>query len=721
VSADLELYAHSANESGQWHSLRAHLTAVAELASQFGTKFGASDPAFWAGLWHDIGKAHPQFQTYLRDPRTRRGPDHKAAGALVAGESKLEPLAFLIQGHHGGLASKCELQSWLEEKSRCPEPREALEIARRLIPGLTPDSPPPWPAAARDPSGCELFLRMLFSALVDADFLDTERHANPEKSARREPPPSLESLWSAFEPNQAALTGRETDAVNSLRHSAYLACLAAATQPQGFFRLTVPTGGGKTRSALAFALRHALHHRLDRVIFAIPYTSIIEQTGNEYRNIFGPGVVLEHHTGIAEADPDDPTPEELWVRLGAENWDARIVVTTTVQLFESLFSNHPSRCRKLHNLANSVLILDEAQMLPTRLLDPILEALKLLVRDYGVTVVLSTATQPALDRQAYTKGLPGVRHIVADSRQLFSALRRVRYHIPTPGQEITWDELTKQIRACPQALAIVNTKPDALRLLDALADPDAFHLSTLLCGAHRRDALDEIKTRLKARLPCRVVSTQVVEAGVDLDFPAVFRALAPLDRIVQAAGRCNREGSLPDLGQVFLFEPAGGGSPPGHYRTGTEIARVLLAAPGFDFDDPAVYREYFRRLFAAVETDAQGILKLRETFNYPTVARRFRMIEDRTVPVVVRYRDRAGLHEKVDGWLEALRARSGSPRVLLRKLQPFLVPIRASLLNSAEREGLISPVVEGLWEWLGGYDTRRGLATEHVDPAQFVV
>jgi CRISPR-associated endonuclease/helicase Cas3 len=462
---------------------------------------------------------------------------------------------------------------------------------------------------------------------------------------------------------------------------------------------------------------------LERVIVGIPYTSIIEQTADEYRKIFGAEVVLEHHSALPPVDnPENPTPQEIWSRLASENWDAPIVVTTTVQLFESLFANRPSKCRKLHNLARSVLILDEVQTLPTRLLEPILDVLRELVAHYGVSVVLCTATQPALDDRAHLKGLPNVREIAPNQERLFAELRRVTYE--WTGEKTSWQEVAAQMRREPQALAVSNTKKDAIGLLNALNDPTALHLSTSLCGAHRRDVLSDVKRRLKSGEPCRLVSTQVVEAGVDLDFPLVLRAVGPLDRVVQAAGRCNREGKLdPDRARVIVFDPSEGGRlPGGEYQTATDNTRVMLRLPGFNFHDPSTYKTYFHQLYQLVDLDADGVQAKRRSLDFPAVAESFRMIRDDTVPVIVRYRGAAGDDPRVDELVCAIHARPEAfTRDLLRQLQPYLVSLRTRMIPTLQTNGLIVNLLPGLTEWMGRYDPVRGLLFDDRDPEELVV
>lgn len=414
-------------------------------------------------------------------------------------------------------------------------------------------------------------IRMVFSALVDADRLDAEWFETPEKEQIRKDYPSLKELSEKIDAHLAQFEPlKDTSDLNRNRDLVLQACREAAELDPGLFTLTVPTGGGKTLSSLAFALKHAIKHGMDRVIYVIPYTSIIEQNAEEFRKAFGKGkaddmskAVVEHHSNFEEEDKnhrydgdDEPSPHDL----ACENWDAPIVVTTNVQFFESLFASKGSRCRKVHNIANSVVILDEAQMLPVNLLRPCIEAIRELSARYHSTVVLCTATQPALNkRDDFKFGLEGAREIVGDKaavEKLYNDLKRVE--VEFIGKK-TDDELVELLRCEKQALCIVNTKGHARKLYEILNETDIdkeslFHLSTNLCPAHRSKVFnDQIRPRIDKKQPCRVISTQLVEAGVDIDFPTVYRATAGIDSIAQAAGRCNREGKL-KLGKTYVFE-----------------------------------------------------------------------------------------------------------------------------------------------------------------------
>ncbi len=729
-------YAHTPNHAGQWHDLVAHLRAVADHPARFAEPFGAAEVARHLGLWHDLGKFDPAFQEYLHrckaDPTAKgSGPDHKAAGSRVCLEHRVQTLALLIQGHHGGLKSPTDFQKWFGKSGSDPAVDAALRLARPSLPELDPHAPIQPPARANDALAAEFFMRMLFSALVDADHLDTEAHFQADKAALRGAAVDLSELWDHFEQKRRTIVSRGEGAVGEVRREVYEACLAAAAQPPGLFRLTVPTGGGKTLSGMAFALRHALAHSLRRVVVAVPYISITEQTASVYRDAFSADsdeeespVVLEHHSA-AGRDGDDEGDfhrDRLWARLAAENWEAPVIVTTTVQLFESLFANRTSPTRKLHRLARSVVILDEAQALPSHLLAPALDALRQLCDHYGTTVVISTATQPAFDQIPQFRDLQA-REIVPNHPCHFAALKRVGYEWRT-DPKLSWEEVADVMREERQALAIVNTKKDALALLDALDAAAVMHLSTSLCGAHRRKVIEDVKGRLQRGEPCHLVSTQVIEAGVDLDFPLVLRALGPLDGIIQAAGRCNREGKLgPGGGRVIVFDPEEGGTPPGAYRLGVQSTRTLLGRGVPDPDDPDTYRDYYRGFVQLLNLDARDIQKLRRSLDYPEVARLFQMIEEDTVVVIVTTYGDERERAQVLRELEGLRHNPANARWVLRRLQPYTVAVRRRSADEYRRQGFISPILPDLevGEWHGAYDPVRGLLARDADAEVLVV
>jgi CRISPR-associated endonuclease/helicase Cas3 len=722
-----------------------HLQETAPRASAAAQPFGSGAWAELAGVWHDLGKHAKAFQDKIRSEsgleEHLEAPgrvDHSTAGALLAverfGPQGGLPLAFIIAGHHAGLADKTDLDSRLASKH--------FLLAPALVgvgAGL-PDPPKPvapdflrtaGPDKDEQKRRYELWVRMLYSTLVDADFLDTEQfhegcsaRAKPIARVPGDPLPALKERFDDYMAQKrkgATAPGAERSRVNQARDRVLEACRLKALAPQGVFSLTAPTGAGKTLAAMGFALDHALTHGLRRIIVVIPYTSIIEQNARQYREVFGPGNVVEHHASL------DPSKETFRNRLACENWDALIVVTTSVQFLESLLANRSSRCRKLHNIASSVVIFDEVQTLPIGHLIPILDLLKELVRGYGVSLVLSTATQPALLKRStglatVFPGFDSVTEIVPELKQTFEDLRRVTIHWPPSLDEpVRWETLAKELQDRPRVLAVVHRRDDA-RLLARLLPGDTLHLSALMCAAHRSRVLSRIRRLLRwTQRPVRVVSTQLVEAGVDLDFPVVYRAFAGFDSVAQAAGRCNREGRLAGRGEVRVFV-APTSPPRGTPADGATVARTMLRAdPALDTSSPEVFDGYFRQLYSGRNLDAHGIQRERAAWKFRTVAEIFAMIEDDgSEPIVVPYGDAP---ERVEG----LR-RLGPSRQRLRALQPYVVtlyPAQFEVLMQAgalELAGDTVHVLSRMHQHL--YDERFGLVLEGplaADPGALVL
>lgn len=722
-----KLYAHTPNLKGDWHCLDEHLETVASLAESFANVFGVAGIAGCVGLLHDVGKASKRFQDYLEKahkakvegahaPRSR--VDHKIAGALKAGEL-LNILALVVLGHHGGLSNIADARNKLKHPDNSTDIYEAINNLQTFLEENLPQKPTFPEYAQSDAQACELLIRMLFSTLVDADFLDTEAHWEPDRSSLRGRHREMAELWDIFQQKQDELTSTASKSkINNLRNEIYYHCLAVADNQPGVFRLTVPTGGGKTRAGMAFALKHAVKHNLRRVIVAIPYTSIIDQNAKVYREIFGDADVLEHHSAVRLPDEDneDYSDESQRHLLAAQNWDTPIIVTTTVQLFESLFSNKPSRCRKLHNIANSVIILDEVQTLPVPLIQPILDMLKGLVEHYGVTLVLSTATQPAFSGQSpYLKGFDSEpKEIVPQPESYFKQLERVHYHIVSDPW--SWDQVAAEMKAHEQILCIVNSRKDALEVFNLLDGCDALHLSTLMCPAHRRDVLDEIRRRLKEKQPCRVVSTQVVEAGVDLDFPCVMRAIGPLDRIVQAAGRCNREDNLKEeKGEVIVFKPEEERTPSGMYKLQMNTASNILKGENVCLNDSKLIESYFAEVFRIAgkkALDEKGIVDKRRHGFFEDVARDAKLIEKDTVTLVVPY-----CKQQTDELLCRIKHNGAVSRKDWSILQQFSVSIYRSDYYQISYN--IEEVVQGLNVWWGCYHPQTGLPIES-SPADLI-
>jgi len=722
------------------------LVEVANLAAGFASTFGAEDWGGAAGLWHDLGKFSQAFQGYLTSAAAddyhgaecRGKIDHTSAGAQYA-VSELQILghllAYPIAGHHAGLLDAIsdgaclgkrlgkEVDQWSHGLDRLPLATPPSQLPGFLLDALSRRRDDPVGAAF----SFAFFTRMLFSCLVDADFLNTENAMDPERASARPrwPMGILRCMAGALDGFVDGLNPEDTP-VNRQRAHVREACLRAADLDPGLFSLTVPTGGGKTLSSLAFALRHAQVRGLQRIIYVIPFTSIIEQNAEVFRKVFralkeeGVGsLVLEHHSAL------DVGEETVESRLAAENWDAPLVVTTSVQFYESLFANRTSRCRKLHNLAGSVIILDEAQRIPVEYLHPCLLALSELASHYGASVVLCTATQPAIHhRNDFAIGLEGVREIIPDPPALHLALKRVQ--VENLGDQ-TDDELASRLHDHEQVLCIVNTRRHARELFLHLShEEETIHLSAAMCPEHRSVLLEKVRARLGSGEPCRVISTQLVEAGVDLDFPVVYRSLAGLDSIAQAAGRCNRNGRLSSA-VTYVFRSEHGRSE-AFLRDTANTASQILGGGG----SPPLYADilsleavehYFRLYYWSQQErwDAEGILAelrlvkdrgLPFQFAFRTIAQRFRLIKATGEPVIVPWGERGG------GLCAELRRSNGPPdRSVVRGLQRYTVqaPRRVWLQHVVRTIELVQDRYPVLISPELHYDERVGLVLDRED------
>ena len=626
---------------------------------------------YLAGLWHDLGKFAPEWQTYLAsktDIHTEEASgspskreDHSTAGAIFS--HSLPPfgsiLSYIIAGHHAGLADAAYLFN-----ERFPRPINQWR-SYAVAAGVPLDEKVPIPPLSRPDAGNDglaFLTRFFFSCLVDADYLATEAFMQPAKSDLRQPWPGdiLPRMLQVLEAHMAAnFAPPGVDPVNLARETVRRDCIDMGESDTGFYSLTVPTGGGKTLSSLLFALRHALRNGQRRVILVIPFTSIIKQNADVFREVFSPlseelgrDIVLEHHSKF------DPTKETESNRLSSENWDSPLIVTTNVRFFESLFANRTSACRKLHRTARSVIIFDEVQALPASLLHPILRCLRCLVHDLGSTAVLCTATQPALDRREdFPIGIPPeeITEIIRDKSQLFQTLERVVSENlgPIDDEELIPHLLDHASSGC---LLILNTTKAAQTLFERLKpDTNALHLSARMCPAHVIAVLAEAKTLRKSGRPVVLVATQLVEAGVDISFPVVYRAECGLDSFAQAAGRCNRNGELlPAKGRVFLFEPTDHPIPRGladiKAHAGITKAHVLSRFTDTQLLSQDANRLYFEHaIVRAGETserwDKHHIVSGEacfppdardfETYRFKTAAERFRLIDSETHSVLI--------------------------------------------------------------------------------------
>jgi CRISPR-associated endonuclease/helicase Cas3 len=688
------------------HYLDEHLLTIAKYSKEKSSYFGLEKLSFIIGLLHDLGKASIEFQDRIRlksgyeaeeahlEGKSAQSVDHSTAGAQYVvnkyGElAKL--LAYIIAGHHSGLPNG------IDESDSCLKNRLKKEVKdySRLIPWIETQLPnqisqhdfipKEFKEENKDSFQFHFLIRMLFSSLTDSDFLDTESYMDLEKKKDREKEiPSIVEIGAYFSRFLKTLPSNNQNTLNTKRNIILKDCLKAALNKRGIFSLTVPTGGGKTLSSMAFALNHAVEHNLRRIIYIIPYITIIEQNAKVFKDIFNglnENIVLEHHSNI-HLKSETPTS-----RLASENWDAPIIITTNVQFFESFYSNRTSACRKLHNIVDSVLIFDEAQMLPRDYLSPCLSVISELTNHYGCSAVICTATQPAiLKSELLINGLQNVTEIIPDPVKLYKDFKRVE--VKKIAGQLRTEEIARMISENDQVLCVVNTRKSARKIFEELEkvsnDPGScYHLSTMMCAAHRTNTLNLIRKKLKDNEPCLVVSTQLIEAGVDIDFPAVFRAIAGIDSIAQAAGRCNRENKL-EKGWVFIFEEETL-PPAGHLRQAAESGQFCVNM----FDDPLspesiqkYFKEYYNKDNSIIPFDKKGITEMckerLDAIPFKEISKNFQLIAEVQYPVIVPY------GEEGVKLIEQLRKCYNGMvnRELRKQLKHFTVQLRERVLIS---------------------------------------
>jgi len=757
----MDIFAHSLEKAPfeKWQKLSDHLSQVATLADEMAKKCNPAlmKPAWVSGILHDFGKVRKEFQQYLCC-KTMKGIEthHSIYGAGISFQNNWCGPAFAIAGHHSGLHDGHALQELLEKPSyKLSEVMDGIKeyFSKTVF---------PIPTELEEPSfvvdktfSLEFYIRMIFSILVDADYLDTEKFytGHSRELLSFNPQTLLDVLKDHVQSFPRA------GELNQNRENIFQQCLSAAEKTPGFFSLTVPTGGGKTLSTMAFALKHALRNNLRRVIVVIPYLSIIEQNAAVYRNLFDPekkGIVVEHHSAVQVDEQNDENRDysKPAYELATENWDAPIIVTTSVQFLETLFAHKPAKCRKLHNIANSVIIFDEVQTLPTHLLNPCLNVFRELQKNYGVSILFSTATQPAFKcSSSLSEGFRDleIAEIISDPPSLFQNLVRVEYDLSMLSFAITWDAMAEELAKHHKVLCVVNTRKHAFSLWQALRKllsenerETLFHLSSAMCAQHRFSIFGEgersqkgtVRNLLKHGETCRVISTQLIEAGVDVDFPAVFRAIGPLDSIVQAGGRCNREGLLKNengeatVGKVFVFAPAEKGLPPGLYSTATGITSALLSsnrnqALGVD---PNIFPEYFSQLFQLSATDfsrrgESSIQEDRAELRFRTVSGKAKVISQEGTPVVVPFQRGKEMIEEIRA-RQAIRGQLRFSRNDLRCLQRFMVNIQKKDFQILEGLKMVQPLLPNLELWVlceGLYNQHLGLTIENRPTEDFLI
>lgn len=723
------------NESGEFekpHTLHEHLAGVAQLCSKYSKKFGFGEIGKLIGLLHDAGKASNAFQERIRltscfdveahlEGKTPKHVDHSSAGAQmiceISGEQLGRMFSYAIAGHHAGLPNGLdETDSHLTKRLKKPveDYRSNFDTLDLLIQTHGIEKLP----FRKGSDGFTLMflIRMLFSCLVDSDFIDTEAYMQPERFSLREMPYEFSSLYDRLNSFivDIAKEKKKTNSTIAVERAKILDnCKLFAEQTPGFFSLTVPTGGGKTLSSMAFALRHAQLHQKSRIIYVIPYTSIIEQNAAVFRSALGDEVILEHHSNF---DPENETPQS---RISSENWGAPVVVTTNIQFFESLFASKTSKCRKLHNISNSVIVLDEAQMLPPDYLKPTIRVIQELVDGFGCSIVLCTATQPALEkRNEFKMGINNIRHIITKPEELYEKFKRV--NVSVIKNQLSDKYLSAKLIENKQVLCIVNTRKQARLLFELMGKEEGhFHLSTYMCPKHRSNVLSEIKRRLDDKKICRLVSTQLIEAGVDISFPVVYRAETGIDSIAQAAGRCNREGEVKQ-GQVYVFHSETP-PPPGMLRQSADQGKITLSHHQKDpIGLDAVY-EYFRRYYWQ-RTEINGLDKKkiiqrcdedlgRLNFPFKDVSKEYCLIENNTRSIIIPWDEGESLINRIE-------SRPLFPdRLVLRKLQRYTVAVHSKVFLELKLAGAIRNIFNdgALWilENKSLYSGEIGLSPEN--------
>jgi CRISPR-associated helicase Cas3/CRISPR-associated endonuclease Cas3-HD len=704
-------YAHS-NEEGQYQTIEEHLKNVSELSAKYSKEFGAENLGYICGVLHDVGKCSVEFQNRLLKGGEK--VDHSTAGALVVEEllGKIFKilLGYVICGHHSGLLDYGSEESGLMLRFNKKIPNYDYDEKKINVDKLKIIKELPKNKIGNGGFTIGFFVRMLYSSLVDADFLDTENFMEIDNQTIRGGYESFSDLSKKFDLYMKAKSKKVVKSkLNTYRQQIFNDCVKAADQRTNLFSLTVPTGGGKTLASMAFALKHLKHNELKKIICVIPYTSIIEQNAKVYKSILGEESVLEHHSNFDFSLEEKGVKEEGYsiqkLKYASENWDIPIIVTTNVQFFESLFANKSSRCRKLHNMANSIVIIDEAQMIPIKFLKPSLAAINELVNNYNTSVVLTTATKPDFPENLLSQK---PIEIINNPEVLYKALNRVNVEYI---EQLSDAKLASNVNELNQVLVIVNTRNHAQKLYECLPKKNLFHLSAKMCAKHRAEILDKIRIKLENHEPCKVISTQLIECGVDISFPVVYRSLTGIDSIAQAAGRCNREGEV-DKGKVYVFNSTEDYGKAIMFQSRTaECGRQVLMT----FENPLsleAISEYFKLLYD-VEKDRLDVKNIMDNFEegakslafaFEKTAKDYKLI-DETQSLIIPFND------VVVNIIEALK-HTKYPNSQIRKLQPYTISIHEIQLKKLIAEGVIT-IISGRFYVLackeGYYDENTGL------------
>jgi len=720
----MNYYAHTLTDKNEdeWHLLSAHLLKTGEIASSFAHIQAYKEIFRIAGYLHDLGKYQPAFQKYLKEGGRRGSVPHAKWGAGYSILLNNPEISLVIDGHHKGLPDKA---SWNDDINPfryhdVPDFDKIIEVHHNDV-GLEKAEISAASPTFENVLERELFIRYLYSSLTDADWLDTEGACSPDvSSARIHSFLDYDDLITKIE---IEIQSKPKDGeLNLLRNQARESALSKAEMPPGFYSLNLPTGMGKTLTSVLWALMHGKKNSLKRIIIVLPFINIIDQTASILKNIFGKENVLEHHSGIADeiSISENIQDDQYSRRLACENWEFPVIVTTTVQFFESLFSNRPSKCRKIHNIAESIVIFDEVQTLPKNIVLPTLTMLKNISSIMGTSLLFCTATLPAFEKREKFQGIENIVPLVEEPGMLFDKTRRVSYISVNDYNPIDFQDLVDLSRDQNSSiLAVFNTKKSAREFYNQAAAAGPWekycHLSTGMCPAHRKSVIHEIREDLNMGRKIFVSSTQLIEAGVDFDFPCVFRECAPLESIIQSAGRCNREGLMNELGKVYLFRLTDSGMPDKQYWTASEFALELIKDNRDNLYKHDFYNEYYKRLIQLfVDPDKNMINAARENFNFETVSNSYHIIENRTRGLFIYL-----YSEESKSLLDSINQKQYLNRDDCRKMQNYIVQVYENFIIN--NYSSISNTHHGLLVWNGGYDEKTGIEVDPLTSDQLVV
>jgi len=720
----MKYFAHTVEGKGEeeWHTLADHLKGTAELAASFTDNQIYSKIFRIAGYLHDLGKYQPAFQRYLKEGGIRGSVPHASWGAGYAALLNLHEVSFAIDGHHKGLPDRSLWKSDVipyisKSESDFSFIVEEFNRDNNIIKDdFTKQNP-----SFKNIFERELFTRYLFSSLTDADWLNTEKKCAPELSdSRTDKILNYDEFIAKIEAeiNNKSASGE----LNHLRNITRKQAVSKANMPAGFYSLNLPTGMGKTLTSLSWGIYHAKYNKLKRVIIVLPYINIIDQTAEILKKILGSENVLEHHSGIGEDIniTERINDNEYAKRLACENWDYPLIITTTVQFFESIFSNKPSKCRKIHNIANSVVIFDEVQTLPKDIIIPTLTMLENINSVMKTSFLFCTATLPAFEKRDRFHGIESIHPLIDNPKELFSKTKRVTYHPINNYDSIDFNELASvaENQNC-SVLAVFNTKKSAREFFLNVSQIDLwinyYHLSTGMCPAHRKEIIRNIKQDLEENRKILVSSTQLIEAGVDFDFPCVFREMAPLESIIQAAGRCNRENRMQNYGKVYLFRITDSAMPDKLYKTSAQFTEEMIKEDPDSLHSHNFYPDYYKKVMNLfVDGDAGKINKSRENFDFVTVNSAYRIIDKAATGLVI-YK----YNEESKTLIHSIESKKYLSRDDYRKLQVFTVQVYDNFIY--QNKNSININSHGLLIWYGSYDKNIGVTAENPESESFVV